>query len=266
MFLNDSQPLKKINNKNYNLLIIPEYTENAKYYYEIYRPLANEFNILVVDWENIYCLKEDFKFINFKDYVEQVIKHYDLDMSKTIMVGSGIGGSMIALLKDYWQPFGCVYVSPIFSNTLVNPFTSNIPSYKCDLNSYYLRMKKEYHNLFQFFPDRANGRFLSKYRNYILHQEYFDTAIAQICLYDSLKMIRKSETQFLKNSVIFMGTYDEIVDLNSLIKAIKFKHFKNKVPILIFENSSHHIELEETELFLKQLKNIIYEWIRSETL
>lgn len=248
-------------NKNI-LFVIPEYTESAKYYQEIYRPFSQEFDIIIVDWENLYHLGKDLKFNDLQEYVLHIIEYLEIDTSKIVFIGSGVGASIISLIHHYMNPLGCLFISPIFSTTLVNPYTSNIPSYKNNLNSYFIRMQKEYYKVDEYFGDRSSSLFTAKFRHYLKYQDFFDTAIAQICLYDSLKAIRKKETHFCKNTAIFMGVYDEVVDLSSLIKSYKFKHFKNQVPILVFEKSSHHIELEETKLYLKELKKYLNEWTK----
>ena len=264
MLLNENIFLENQGNKTskLNLIILPEYTEEINNYKKNFESLKNRFNLHFLDWSSLYEEKEDLKFQNLFEYIYTKLDHLknEVDFKNCIFVGSGIGATIMQYFANKYKPLGQVLISPIYSTTFVNPFTSNIPSYKDDLVSYYIRLKKEYFRFHDYFIDKSDPVFLEKYNFYFDNKEFFDTTIAQISLYESLKEIREFENNFIPNTVIFMGVYDEVVEFDYLLKSRKFKSLNKNIPVVLFNESSHHLEFEENQEFISKLKHYANKW------
>ena len=263
MLSNDNHfsQLNPNNIRKKNILILPEYTENLEIFKSSFRELETSFNLIYLDWSDLYSLKEDLKFQNLFEYVGQKMDELNLDYSETIFIGFGIGATILQYFAQSKKPLGEILVSPIYSTTFVNPFTSNIPSYKDDLASYYIRLKKEYFNFHNFFIDKNDENFLNKYKYYYENKDFFDTVIAQISLYESLKEIREFENSYVKNTAIFFGVYDEVSEFKDFVNSKKFKRLNGEVPVLLFNQSSHHLQEEENNNFINKVIYYANKWI-----
>lgn len=242
------------------LIVIPEYTEDATECYSLYKKIYPEADLFVIDWSGLYSLKGDLKFLDFFHLVEHQLQQLKWDLTNSIFIGNGLGASIANFYQQEFHPKGCVLINPIFSNNFVNPFTSNIPSYKADITSYYVRLKKEYYDFHRFFEEKNDPAFLNKYNHYLFHQDFYDTAIAQISLYESLKWLRKTEGNFNSHTVIFFGEFDQVVDFKSTIKSLKINRLPKDTPVVLFTNSAHHPAIEQFDIFAKELQKYVTLW------
>lgn len=231
------------------ILVIPNYEDNQiqiqKKYLSI---LPNGFNVIFYNWTQFYQLNEP---ITFKTYFEDIANFLNTNSdNNTIIIAESLSAAIVNSIKFDFKIK--ILISPIFSKSFVNPYTTNIPSYKPNEKNYILKIQKEYYNSQINFLNW--DQYLSnKYKFYIEHYNLFDTIISQFSIYENLKIIHKNECKSLNNTIVLTGIYDK----QSIFKKIWKYSQKYNFKLIPFKYSSQHLIDEEREYFKKIIKQII---------
>lgn len=230
------------------ILIVPNF-ENIQINIENkFKEILNNFNRLIFfSWEQFYGNNE-ITFTQYFDAIEDFLKK-NSDES-TIIIAESLSAAIVNSIDCKFLKK--ILISPIFAKSFVNPYTTNIPSYKPTQKDFILKMQKEY------FLEPINyknwdKKMLNNYNFYISHYNLFDNIIAQFSLYDNLKKIYKLETKNLKNTYILHGIYDK----QSIFKKVWKYSNKYNIELFAFELSSQHLIDEENKKFKTIINGLI---------
>ncbi len=230
------------------ILIIPNY-ENIQINIENkFKEILNNFNGLIFfSWEQFYSNNE----ITFKQYYDSIEDFLKKNSDEsTIIIAESLSAAIVNSIDCKF--FKKILISPIFSKSFVNPYTTNIPSYKPTKKDFILKMQKEYF-LEPINHQNWDKKYLNDYNFYILHYNLFDSIIAQFSIYENLKKIHKLETKNLKNTYILHGIYDK----QSIFKKVWKYSNKYNIKLFPFELSSQHLIDEEYKKFKTIINQII---------
>lgn len=230
------------------ILIIPNY-ENVQINIECkFKKILNNFNNLIFfSWEQFYNNNE----ITFQEYYDAIENFLRKNSDEsTIIISESLSAAIVNCVDCKFLKK--ILISPIFAKSFVNPYTTNIPSYKITQKDFILKMQKEYF-LEPINHKNWDKKLLNDYNFYVAHYNLFDSIIAQFSVYENLKKVHKLETKNLKNTYILHGIYDK----QSIFKKVWKYSNKYNIKLFPFELSSQHLIDEE----YKKFKMIINELI-----
>ena len=233
---------------NKHILIIPNYDQKLEIIQKKYTNIIEkQSNIEFFSWEQFYDLGNQ---ITFDIYFEEIQKFLKTQSNKnTIIIAEGISASLVNSIDFEFNKK--ILISPVFAKSYVNPYTTNLPSYKPNVKNYILKIQKEYFNSHINYLNWDQYLKLN-YEFYIQHYDFFDTVIAQFGIYENLKKIYKNEKKFLKNTFILSGIYNKQSIFKKVLKYCK----KYNLTLIPFNYSSEHL-IDEEKIYFKNVINKI---------
>lgn len=227
-----------------NLIFLPDYMDNFKLEENIFSNFIPKQQLYIFDISKLYKYQSNISLEIIKNSVVDYLNSLKHMHSKCIIVAKGLMATILCQVKNNFSFFKVILINPIFANALINPYTSNKPSYKRNVSAYWAQTLKEYYRANEIFIDKENDKFVKHYNFHIEHIDFIEKIIDTINDYLYLKKIKLNEKQYdLNNDIILLGKHNMVVDCAKTMSIIKKTNFNCE--IIVFDKSCHHIEYDE---------------------
>lgn len=242
------------NQKDINVVFLSEYDDLDLHILKILENNHNA-NWYILKYNQIFELQNKITLNDYYEFTNDFIKF--LNHKKLIIMGHGFGG----LLANYFnylnsdKYLATILINPITSVGYINPYVSNLPSYKFNKKSIYLQLSKQYYYLTDVYGDFFDKRFSDYVENITQYWSYFDTLRGFLSDYINLKNVHKIERRLPSNTFVILGNDDQIIDPNLTYKWLRSNN--QSIMILNMTNASHYLFVDQPLIFNDLLNSIL---------
>lgn len=236
-----------------NLVVFPDYMDDINQQSLVYNPYFDEQNLFIFNPNILQNYQDKITLDTIEEIVVKYLSNLKIDFQQTIIVAKGLLATIICRVKTNFNFQQTILINPIFADALINPYTSNKPSYKLNLNHVWQQTLKEYYQANKIFIDKQSLIFIERYKFYTQYWEYHTKITSLLNDFIYLKSIKNQEKNYnLEQTIVLLGAYNKVIDVKKT-KNILHKMFP-KTLVVDFNFSSHHLEMDEPLKLLCWLK------------
>lgn len=237
-----------------NLIIIPDYIDPSKHWDKFSKSFAKNINVITFDWSSLYKNKDNINLDVIKTEIKKFITNKKINQKDSIVVSKGISSIYLMDEQLNLQFSKCLLVNPYIATSIINPYTSKIPTYKNVIDNYWKKLKKEYFDLSKVYSSIEDKDFITAFDWYQTNFDFLDKITGYINDYIYLNKIRKNE-----NNYNFSNCFTVLAKNNNVLNYKKQLNFMNKKSneITSFDQCSHNIEIDKSNELINLVKNLI---------
>lgn len=238
-----------------NIILISDYIDINKNWEKFINFFAKEnINVINFNWSNLYSNKDNITLDNIKSEIQKFLLNKKINYRDSIIVCKGI--SCIYVMQDQKNLIfnKCILINPYISNSIINPYTSKIPTYKKTSENYWNKLRKEYYNLSNIFLSINDKKFINDFILYKNNYEFMDKITGYINDFIYLNKIKKNENNYnFSNCLTILSKNNNILNYKKQLNFIN----KKSNEIILFDQSSHNIEIDKSNEIINLIKKII---------
>lgn len=237
-----------------NIIVIPEYSDDIHTQLQIYNLFKNNYQIVIFDWTKLEYNSSNDILDLISNEINKFILNTKLKLNETLVIAKGLSATLLFQNQNNLSLPNLLAINPYFAKSLINPYTSKIPSYKCNIDHFWNKLGKEFYTRDSLFANKESSLFKKYYDFFSSQYNFYEKIISTINDYIHLKNIKKNEKFYNLSSVnIILGVHNKVIDIKKTLAFLK----NQKTNVTIFSQSSHQIEFDEQEKYLQLIKQLI---------